>query len=117
MKPAQNNRLAWAGAALVTRFASTWLAFLLAASFTQAATVTWLPISGTNDWFEPTNWSGGSVPTNADYVVITNTIAGNNFGVLLTNSTYSLGSILLTTSAPCSFPTGIPHSLPQTCPS
>lgn len=59
------------------------------------ATVTWTNTVGTNDWFVGANWSGGSYPTNGDDVIITNTIAGNNFGVLLTNSTDSLSSILL----------------------
>ncbi|MBI2437465.1 MAG: G8 domain-containing protein [Lentisphaerae bacterium] len=57
-----------------------------------AATVTWLtPGPNTNDWFTPTNWSGGVAPTNGDDVVITNIGAS----VSLTNSTFPLGSLTI----------------------
>lgn len=70
------------------------LATFLSAPMARAATNTWQPAGGTNDWFEPTNWSSGFVPTNGDDVVI-NPGASTNW-VMLTNSTYALASILLT---------------------
>ncbi|MBI2441226.1 MAG: hypothetical protein HYV35_07645 [Lentisphaerae bacterium] len=60
-----------------------------------AATVTWLPAGGTNDWFVETNWSIGTWPTNADYVVITNP----GVGILLTNATAPLGSLFISNTA------------------
>ncbi|MBI2441767.1 MAG: hypothetical protein HYV35_10400 [Lentisphaerae bacterium] len=60
-----------------------------------AATVTWLPTGGTNDWFAETNWSSGTWPTNGDEVIIANA----NIGVLLTNSTYPLGSLVISNKA------------------
>ncbi|MBI2441409.1 MAG: hypothetical protein HYV35_08575 [Lentisphaerae bacterium] len=60
-----------------------------------AATVTWLTPSGTNYWDVATNWVGDAVPTNGDDVVI----ATNNIGVLLTNSTPELSSLLISNKA------------------
>ncbi|MBI2438523.1 MAG: G8 domain-containing protein, partial [Lentisphaerae bacterium] len=60
----------------------------------QAATVTWIA-SGTNDWFGTNNWSSQSAPTNGDEVVINYT----NVGVLLTNTTAELSSLLITNAA------------------
>lgn len=62
---------------------------------TAAGAVVWLPTSGTNDWFEPTNWSAGSVPGPGSDVVITN----RNAGVLLTNSTPLLASLTISNQA------------------
>ncbi|MBI2439932.1 MAG: hypothetical protein HYV35_01015 [Lentisphaerae bacterium] len=68
------------------------MTILLPVTGAKAATVTWLPSGpSTNDWTIGANWSGGNAPTNGDDVVITNL----NVGVLLTNATASLSSIVL----------------------
>ncbi|MBI2437883.1 MAG: hypothetical protein HYV36_03600 [Lentisphaerae bacterium] len=71
------------------------LVVVLSLPSAKAATVSWLPAGGTNDWFTETNWSSGTWPTNADDVVITNI----GVGVLLTNSTYPLSSLLISNKA------------------
>lgn len=40
------------------------------ATATGAAAITWTPVGGGNLWHEPTNWSGGVIPTAADSVYI-----------------------------------------------
>ncbi|MBI2440770.1 MAG: hypothetical protein HYV35_05295, partial [Lentisphaerae bacterium] len=68
------------------------LAILLPVTGAKATTVTWLtPGPSTNDWTIGTNWSSGFAPTNGNDVLIANA----NVGVLLTNATYSLSSIVL----------------------
>ncbi|MBI2441807.1 MAG: hypothetical protein HYV35_10605 [Lentisphaerae bacterium] len=62
----------------------------------RAATVTWVtPGPSTNDWFGTNNWSGQSVPANGNEVIINYT----NVGVLLTNSTAELSSLLISNSS------------------
>ncbi|MBI2441942.1 MAG: G8 domain-containing protein [Lentisphaerae bacterium] len=72
-------------------------AFFFVSAFpgASAATVTWLTPSGTNYWDVATNWAGSAAPTNGDDVVITT----SNIGVLLTNSTYQLSSLLISNKA------------------
>ena len=73
--------------ALVT----TVLLLAIGAGNAPAATRTWQPTTGTNDWFNPANWNGGTtVPAAGDDVTIS-----SNGAALLTNSTPYLGSLTL----------------------
>jgi hypothetical protein len=57
----------------------------------EATTRTWIPVGGTNDWWDGVNWTDTTVPQAGDDVVITNAASW----VLLTNATPYLGSIII----------------------
>lgn len=73
----------------------TLVAWLMLGAATAQAAKTWMTTTGTNDWFDGTNWSGSTYPVAGDDVVITN--AG--VGVLLTNATAALSSVILSNTA------------------
>lgn len=58
---------------------------LVAAPSTQAATVNWIPTTGTNNWYDTANWSGGVLPAAGDTADITSA-ADTNVVVTLDSS-------------------------------
>jgi hypothetical protein len=68
---------------------------LAGALASSAANKTWIPASGTNDWWADGNWDPSGAPGAGDEVIIANAGAG----VLLTNSTPYLGSLLVSNTA------------------
>ncbi|MBI2439881.1 MAG: hypothetical protein HYV35_00740 [Lentisphaerae bacterium] len=72
------------------------LVVVLSLPSAKATTVTWVTLgASTNDWFNTNNWSGQALPANGDEVIINYT----NVGVLLTNSTPALSSLLISNKA------------------
>jgi hypothetical protein len=61
---------------------------------TEAAPKTWTG-TGTNDWWTGANWNGSTVPQAGDDVLITN----KNVGVLLTNATPWLSSLVISNAS------------------
>ncbi|AXY76151.1 hypothetical protein D3H65_20110 [Paraflavitalea soli] len=77
------------------------LALIIMGQLNSIAQKRWTGLAGDGQWLTPTNWSGNSIPTAIDDVILDNTFTSANYTVLLPpgNITVMVNSLTITPAA------------------